>query len=204
MRRLFILSVVLSGAAWAQQLNLDANSIVVTAARTVVLVPTDVTFMINVSADVAIPIDQVLAAVDFGLTTNDLTNIGSYPIGPVYGPPDPSRITYTFRLAVAVAQMKDTLAKLDNLRKTSPTGIDLSYSTAGFGPSQTAVLAARDKALPDLMTDARNRAQSIANAAGLKLGAIQAVNDSYAYPSGYNCPAQPIVTFSAIVRFAAQ
>jgi hypothetical protein len=160
--------------------------------------------MINVGADVTVPIDQVLAAVDFGLTTNDLMNISSYPIGPVYGPPDPSRITYTFRLSVVVSQMKDTLAKLDNLRKTSPTGIDLSYSTAAFGPNQTAVQAARDKALPDLMTDARNRAQSIATAAGLKLGAIQAVSDSYAYPTGYNGPVQALVTFSAIVRFAAQ
>jgi hypothetical protein len=148
--------------------------------------------------------DQILATVDFGLTTDNLVSIGNYPIGPVYGPPDPSRITYSFRLAVTVSQMKDTLAKLDSLRKNAPDGIDLSYSTGAFGPNAAAVQAARDKVLPDLMNDARNRAQSIATAAGLKLGAIQAVNDSYVYPIGFNSPVQPVVTVSAIVRFAAQ
>jgi len=54
------------------------------------------------------------------------------------------------------------------------------------------------------MNDARNRAQSIAAAAGLKLGNIQAVNDSYAYPVGSVGPVQPVVTVSAIVRFSAQ
>ena len=59
------------------------------------------------------------------------------PIGPVYGPPDPSRITYIFRLSVTVEQIKDTLAKLDNLRKAAPTGIDLSYSTGTFPGSNS-------------------------------------------------------------------
>jgi len=39
---------------------------------------------------------------------------------------------------------------------------------------------------------------------GLKLGAIQSVSDSYAYPVGITGPLQPVVTVSAIERFAAQ
>jgi hypothetical protein len=204
MRKLWLLSLVLSGVAWPQQVSLDANSIVVTASRTLVLAPTDVSFNLNVNADVTTPMDQILATVDFGLTTDNLVSISTYPVGPVYGPPDPSRITYTFRLTVTVSQMKDTLAKLDSLRKNAPDGIDLTYSTGAFGPDQVAVQAAREKALPDLMNDARNRAQSVAAAAGLKLGNIQAVNDSSAYPVGYVGPVQPVVTVSAMVRFSAQ
>jgi len=100
--------------------------------------------------------------------------------------------------------VKDTVDKLETLRKTAPTGIDLSYSTSGIGPSQASVDDAHEKALPDLMGDARKRAQAVASAAQLKLGSIQAVNESYYSPSGYNGPVQPVVTFNATVRFAAQ
>jgi hypothetical protein len=54
------------------------------------------------------------------------------------------------------------------------------------------------------MADARKRAQGVASAAQLKLGAIQAVNENYYSPSVYNGPVQPVVTFSATVRFASQ
>ena len=37
-------SVLLAGAAWSQPVSLDANSILVTATKTVALAPTDVTF----------------------------------------------------------------------------------------------------------------------------------------------------------------
>src|SRR5690348_15739939 len=100
MRKAFILSLLWAGAGWSQ-VNLDANSIVVTASRVVVLAPTDATFMIAVGADITVPVSQVLAAVDFGLTMNDVVGISSYPMYPPYGTSvGPSRVTYTLRLTV--------------------------------------------------------------------------------------------------------
>jgi Protein of unknown function (DUF541) len=204
MQKALFLSILWAGAGWAQS-NLDANSIVVTVSRTTVLAPTDATFLINVSADITVPIDQVLAAVDFGLTMSDIVSIGAYPMYPPYGGGvSPSQVNYGLRLNVAISQIKDTIDKLEKLRKGTPSGIDLSYSTSGIGPNQAAMDAAHEKALPDLMADARKRAQSIASAAQLKVGGIQGVNESYYFPAGYSGPVQPVVTFTAMVRFAAQ
>jgi hypothetical protein len=175
-----------------------------THTKTVVLAPTDVTFMINVAADVSVPIEQVLAAVDFGLTVADIMGVNSYPMPPFYSAPSPTRTTYTFRLTVAANKMKDTIDKLEKLRKSTDTGVELTYSTSGFGPTAAAIEDAREKALPELMANARKQAQSLATAAQLKLGAIQSVTEGYTYPAGYSGPVQPIVSFSAIVRFAAQ
>jgi hypothetical protein len=203
MRRLILLSVLLAGAALAQTVP-DANSIVVTATKTVVLPPTDVTFMLNLTADLTVSIDQVLAAVDFGLTLNDIVSINSYMMPPIYGAPSPARVTYVFRLSVPASRMKDTVDKLEKLRKATDTGVDLSYSTVALGPNQAAVDDAHEKALPDLMTDARKHAQSLATASQMKLGGIQGISETYTYATGYPGVYQPVVTFSALVRFAAQ
>jgi len=207
MRDLILSALLLACAAYAQQLNLDANSIVVTTTKSAVLTPTEVTFMITANVDLTLPLSQVLAAVDFGLTADNLVGVNSYPMPPYPpygGVPTTSRINYTFRLSAPFSNLKDTLDKLEKLRKSADTGIDLSYATATVGPSQAAVQAAHDSALPDLMADAKKRAQAIASAAQLKLGAIQAVSENYYYPGGPSGPAQPYVTFSAVVRFGAQ
>ena len=203
MRKAIFAAVLLAGPALAQP-ALDANSIVVTAARSLVLVPTDATFMVNVSADLGVTLDQILAAVDLGLTAQDLTGINSYPIGPYPPVSSVSRINYLFRLSVPFSRMKDTVDKLEKLRKTLDTNLDLNYNTSMVGPSQAAVQDAHDKALPELMADARKRAQALAGAAQLKLGAIQAVNEGYTYTGGPAGPVPPSVTFSVVVRFAAQ
>src|SRR5260370_1450953 len=135
MRKLIFMAVLVAGSALAQQ-PLDANSIVVTAAKSMVLIPTDVTFMLTVSADLGLTLDQVLAAIDLGLTAQDLAGINSYPIGPYQPVPSSSRINYVFRLSVPFSRMKDTVDKLEKLRKTLDTGMDLNYSTSTIGPSQ--------------------------------------------------------------------
>ncbi len=203
MLRLVIATALFAGLAPAQQ-ALEANSIVVTANKTVVLIPTDATFSLNVSADLGFTLDQVLAALDLGLTPQDLIAINSYPIGP----PPPvgnnfSRINYVFRLSMPFAKIKETVDKLEKLRKSLESGMDLTYTTISVGPSRDAVDEAHDKALADLIADAKKRAQELATAAQLKLGAIQAVNEGFAYTGGPG-PVPTNVTFSVIVRFAAQ
>src|SRR5438105_5252158 len=138
MRNLIFATLLFAGPALAQP-ALDANSIVVTASKSMVLVPTDVTFMLTVSADIGVTLDQILTAIDSGLTAQDLVGINSYPIGPYPSAPSISRINYMFRLGVPFSQMKDTVDKLEKLRKTLDTTMDLSYSTSNVGPSQAAV-----------------------------------------------------------------
>jgi hypothetical protein len=111
MIKLFSTAILLAGTAIAQ-ISLDANSIVVTAVKNVILAPTDVTFMVNVSAEFGVALEQVLTAVDLGLTAQDLTGINSYPIGPYPPVPNASRINYVFRLSVPLARMKETVDKL--------------------------------------------------------------------------------------------
>jgi uncharacterized protein YggE len=203
MKRLFFTAILFSGAALAQT-SLDANSIVVTAVKNVILPPTDVTFMVNVSAEFGTTLEQVLAAVDLGLTAQDLTGINSYPIGPYPPVPNANRINFVFRLSVPLARMKETVDRLEKLRKTLDSGMDLSYNTVAVGPSLAAAREARDKALPELMADAQKRAQVLASAAQLKLGAIQGVSEPYSYADGPGGAVAPNVTLTVTVRFAAQ
>ncbi len=200
MRKLVLLMTALAGAASAQY-TVDANAIVVMASNTVVLTPTEASFMLNVSADMTITLEQVLTALDFGLTAQDLTGIGSYPIGPY--PTNYNRLNYSFRLSVPFAQMKETVEKLEKLRKTLDSGMDLNYSSQMVGPSAAAFAEARDKALPELMSEARKRAEVLASAAQLKLGAIKGVTEAYGSPSGVG-PLPANVSFNVMVRFDAQ
>ena len=203
MLRLMIATALFAGLLPAQQ-ALDANSIVVTANKSVVLVPTDATFSLNVSADLGFTLDQVLAALDLGLTAQDLIGISSYPIGPL--PPvgnNFSRINYLFRLSVPFPKIKETVDTLEKLRKSLESGMDLTYNTVSVGPGRDAVDDAHDKALPDLIADAKKRAQELAAAAQLKLGGIQAVNEGFAYTGGPG-PVPANITFTIVVRFAAQ
>lgn len=204
MRSVILAAFLLSGSVRGQQ-ALDPNSIVVTASRSVVLVPTETYFVLTVSADYTVTLDQILAALDMGLTAQDLVSISSYPIGPYPAVPSSiSRINYAFRLGVPIPKVKDTIDKLEKLRKSLDTGMDLTYSTITAGPTASALQDAHNKALPDLIADARKQAQALADAAQLKLGAIQAVSEGYTYPSGTITPVPANMTFSVIVRFAAQ
>jgi hypothetical protein len=70
--------------------------------------------------------------------------------------------------------------------------------------TMAAIDDAHEKALPDLMANARKQAQSLATAAQLKLGAFQGVTEGYSYATTYPGPVQPMVTFSAVVRLAGR
>ena len=59
------------------QVHLDAESIVVSASRPVIVIPTQATFNITVSGDPTTTLPQVLGALDLGLTPNDLISINS-------------------------------------------------------------------------------------------------------------------------------
>lgn len=122
------------------------------------------------------------------------------PLGPR---PDQFRLNYSFRLVVPFSRMKQTLDALDRLRRTIDTNLELQYYTVAAGASATAFDEARQRALNDLVQEAQRKAQSLADAARLKLGPITAVSDSSA-SAGY--PGSPGLQayFTLTVRFAAE
>ena len=203
MRKLMFSLVLIAGATMAQP-SPDANSIVVTAFKTVVLAPTDATFSLFVSVDVAVTLDQVVSAVDLSLTAQDIIGIYWNPFGPDPSVPARPRISYVFQQSVSFSRLKETLERLETTRNRLAPGMELVYNTLILGPSRTVVEAARDKALPELIAEAKKRAQALADAAQLKLGAIQAVNETNSYPIGSIGAMPPNITFGVIVRFLAQ
>ena len=68
--------------------------------------------------------------------------------------------------------MKDISKKLDAFRANLPAGLTALQYIAVLGASQAAVDAAHKNALAALLADARAKAELLAAAAGVKLGAI--------------------------------
>ena len=139
-----------------------------------------------------------------------------------YPPPGDSQFFYQIAFSVAPPAMKDFAKRLDGMRASLPAGLTGLQYTAVQAVSPAALDAARQTALPQLLADARAKAQSLANAAGLKLGAVQGVSDT-AYAAGGLALSSWIsvgagftsssstgsssgtqYTFNATVKFAAQ
>src|ERR1039457_678590 len=92
-------------------------------------------------------------------------------------------VVYQFTFSVPAAGLNDA-AKIMEARRTKPPDLLKTFQySAALNASQATVDAMRLTLLPQLFADARNRAQTLAGAAGLKLGAVKAVSESF-YSSG--------------------
>lgn len=107
-------------------------------------------------------------------------------------------LLYQFAFTVPAGGLKDAAKKMEALRTSQPAVLrGLQYSAA-LNASQATVDAARQTLLPQLFADAQKKAQSIAAAAGLKLGAIKSVNESfYNYGSSYSWVGTSSFAFSS-------
>jgi uncharacterized protein YggE len=94
-----------------------------------------------------------------------------------------TQTVYQLTFSVPAAAMKDTAKKLETLRTSLPETLKNLQFSAFASASQAAVDAARQTVLPLLLADAQKKAQSLAAAAGVKLGAVKAVSES-AYSAG--------------------
>jgi hypothetical protein len=101
-----------------------------------------------------------------------------------------AQILYSATAAIAAGSAIDTAKRLETLRSKLPAPLqNLQYSVA-FNPSEATVDAMRQVVLPQLMDDSRKLAQSLAAAAGVKLGPIRSISDS-AGVMGYVNPSPP-------------
>jgi membrane-bound inhibitor of C-type lysozyme len=156
------------------------GSIAITALATPVnAAPTGISVYLTVSADVTVGLDNVVQTVAAtGVTAADLVSVNQQFVGRVCvagniaAPCNP--VQWSFRYSAPLSKWKDTLAKLAQVRDAKHPGITVDFQVSADTPP------APECALPTLVSQARKRAQDVAAAAGVGLGALNAVSDGSA------------------------
>src|SRR5664279_138073 len=96
-----------------------------------------------------------------------------------------TQVLYQFTFSVPAAGLKDAAKILETLRTKPPNLLKGFQYSAALNASQATVDAMRQTLLPQLFADAQKKAQTLAAAAGLKLGGIKGASESlYATGSG--------------------
>jgi hypothetical protein len=146
MRHTWIAILILALPLFGQ---LDSNTISITASRSVLLQPDQVSFSIQAGSPTGASLDDVLAALQGSVTAVDR----------------PNPLAQSLTLSVPVAKMSETIAALLQLK--------VNFSVTGTEPSKLpACLQA------DLVADATAKARVLASAAGLIVGRVLSVSDS--------------------------
>ena len=92
--------------------------------------------------------------------------------------PGAARVSYLATVTIPAGSARDAVKSIEALRTHLPVPLmSFQYSVA-FQASQATRDAARQAALPQLVADAQKQAQSLAAAAGVKLGGIRSISDS--------------------------
>ena len=174
MKHLFLLLAALSSVVTAQTFA----GINVPVGRTVLLTPDEAAFTISAAATLDSTAQQVKQALqNAGLPNPTVVATGLGQDTSVY-PPGAVQILYYATVTIPAGSAMDTTKTLESLRTPLPDPLQsLQYSVA-FNPSQTALDAARQAVMPLLLDDARKAAQSLAAAAGVKVGALRSISDS--------------------------
>ena len=187
-----VLICVLACAAGAQ----SNGQIVTSASREVALTPDEANFSVTISGTLDITEQQVLQLLQSaGVQNRTITTTEA--ASSTYGEDSTAGHSYfAATFTVSPSAMAAVSGKLDALRSKPPAGITGVQYDAKLNVSEQAVSAARQGVLRDLIRDARNKAQSLALASGLRLGAILGSSDA----SGLYLFAGPSLFPTAVVR----
>lgn len=160
--------------------QLDSNSVTVTATRSANVQADQAVFNINVTSGLNKSLADIVSAVQsVGVTMAHFVGLNSYG-GSSLGPA-PS-LTWVFSLPVPLTNVHDIANTLVALQKSigqNSSGLSLSFTVQNTQVS-TQTLQAQTCSLTDLLSDARTKAQGLATAAGLKVGAILAMSSNIA------------------------
>src|SRR5207244_25430 len=85
---------------------------------------------------------------------------------------------YDFGFIVAPTRMQEVARNLNTLRQDLPSGLKGLRFSAYLSASDKAVGEARLSVLPDLVADARQRADVLARLSGLSLGPVESITDT--------------------------
>jgi uncharacterized protein YggE len=180
--RLATLLICFALAAFAQLTDGVATSVT----RTVTLTADEADFTIIAGASLDTTQQQMAQVfVDAGVTglTNSGTSISQnydYSTNPYTVQ---TLVVYQFTFSVPAAGLKDAAKIMEALRTKPPDLLKSFQYSAGLNASQATVDAMRQTLLPQLFADAQKKAQTLATAAGIKLGAVKGVSESF-YASG--------------------
>src|ERR1035441_7469677 len=180
--RLGILLLLSAITAFAQLTDGVATSVT----RTITLTADEADFSIVAGATLDTTQQQIAQIfLDAGvsglsLAGTSLSQNYDYSVNP---PTTQTQVLYLFTFSVPAAGLKDAAKIMEALRTKPPDLLKAFQYSAALNASQATVDAMRQTTLPLLMADAQKKAQTLAAAAGLKLGGIRGVSDSY-YASG--------------------
>jgi hypothetical protein len=224
MRYVPLLIAALSCAATAQTFE----GINAPASRTMTLAADEANFTIAVSGTLDSTQQQVKQALqNAGLPNPTVVAIGLDHSSSQWFDTSP-QLLYSATVTIAAGSAMDAAKSLEGLRTSLPAPIQSLQYTVAINPSQASIDAMRQTLIPQLVNNSRKLAQSLAAAAGVKLGPIRSITDSagasgavFAYigsavqrngdfsailgvaPNGlYQQPTSSQVTFSINVVFA--
>ena len=173
--------------------QLDANSVTVTASRSANLQADEVLFSVSVgSSSTATTLSDVVAVLQgTGITQASLAGVNvRQSAGPLNLLPPTGQTTVTttqqsalewgFSLAVPLTKLKDTVAMLTTLQQSilqKNSGLTLSFYLQNLQVSAKQAQSV-SCANSDLLSDARAKAQKLADAAGFGVGNVLAISST--------------------------
>ena len=153
--------------------QLTPNSVTVTATRDTSARPDIVRFSISVGAPADASLDEVVAAASgASVTAANFTGLSYYPGFNMGAQP----VTWSFGVTAPLSELKARLATLTALQNSLAKDKKFSLSFTVSGSEVSPQL--QNCSLADLMADARTQAAKLASAAGMSVGAVQAVSGS--------------------------
>lgn len=183
--RLATLLLISAFTAFAQ---LTSEGVATSVTRTVTLTADEAVFFVVAGASLDTSQQQIaqlfLDAGVAGLSLSGTTLGQSYD--PSTTPPGTqTQVLYQFTFSVPPAGLKDAAKIMETMRTKPPALLKTFQYSAALNVSQATVDAMRQAMLPQLLAEAQKKAQTLAAAAGLKLGGLKGVSDSY-YATGYS------------------
>jgi uncharacterized protein YggE len=186
MRLLSLLSLF-ALTAFAQ---LTADGVATSVTRTVALTADEADFSIVAAASLDTTQQQIAQIfLDAGITGLSLsgTSIGQNYDYSSISAINQTQVLYQFTFSVPAAGLKDAAKIMETVRLKPPALLKSFQYSAALNASQATIDAMRQTLLPQLLADAQKKAQNLAAAAGLKLGGVKGVSDSYcANPYSYS------------------
>lgn len=180
MQRFMVLFMLVSAGAFAQ---VATDGITTSASRTVTLAPDSAVYTVDVTLAAGTTVDQAVAFLkDTGITAVNLAGAGTTQGYLTTVPPTPAqRMVHEFQITLPYIRLKDMNDKLTTAAKAVAAAGGALDQSMYLTASDQVLQDARQKVMPDLVAEVRRRAEFLASASGLNLGALQSLSDgSYA------------------------
>ncbi|MFN7921547.1 MAG: hypothetical protein U0Q16_15705 [Bryobacteraceae bacterium] len=206
MLKILIFGSILSCALLAQvePLSQLQDGIGGTANREVNLPPEEAVVTLDlVGGDSLSAQEAVRLLADFGVSLENLTKSSNAALYPAAVRPAGGLATFhTFAVVVPFAQFMTLQKRIAAFEKGLPEGMRFTAATA-LRPSRRAIDAELQRLWPELSAEARRKAETFANAAGVRIGRVITVREFGAVPVVLEFSQEQLrYTFTVLVRYA--